>query len=99
MKKIKLIEAVEQVLEEDSKTRTKEYSWLFLSKVLRTLGFKIFIELDRRMPSPETIFRDRREIMNKRNKYAKEFIPEDNVTYEPGPAANAPRAQSEKKHP
>lgn len=78
---MKLIDAIEKVLDEDARTRNPEYNWMFLAKVLREMGFKIFIEFDKKMPSPETLFREKREIMNKRNKYSKEFIPEDNVTY------------------
>lgn len=82
---MKLIEAVEKVLQEDKKTRESAYNWLFLTKVLRMMGFKIFIEFNRVMPSPETLFRERREIMNRKNKYEKDFMPEDNVTYESKP--------------
>lgn len=78
---MKLIEAVEKILEEDPKTRRSEYSWLFFVKVLREMDFKIFVEFSSKMPSPETLFRERREILNKRNKYPEKFIPEDNVTY------------------
>ncbi len=79
---MKLIEAVENILEEDPRTREKEYSWLFFVKVLRSMGFKIFITFDRKMPAPETLFRERREILNKRNKYSKDFQPEEGVTIE-----------------
>lgn len=65
----KLIEAVERVLKEDPKTRNSEYQWLFLAKVLREMGFNIYIKFDRRMPSPETLFREKREILNKRNMF------------------------------
>ncbi len=77
---MKLIEAVEQILEEDPRTRQKEYSWLFFVKVLRTMGFKIFLEFDRKMPAPETLFRERREILNRRNKYSTDFKLEEGVT-------------------
>lgn len=77
-----LMEAVKQVLEEDPRTRRGEYNWLFLAKVLRVMGYKIFIEFNRKMPSPETLFRERREIINKRNIYKKDFQPEEGVTYE-----------------
>jgi len=79
---MKLIEAVEEILEEDPKTREKEYSWLFFVKVLRRMGFKIFLTFDSKMPAPETLFRERREILNKRNKYPDTFEPEENVTIE-----------------
>lgn len=79
---MKLIKAVENVLEEDKRTRDPRYSWLFFVKVLREMGFKIFIKFDSRMPSPETLFRERREILNKRNKYPETFQPEEGVTIE-----------------
>lgn len=79
---MKSIEAVEQVLEEDTKTRQSEYNWLFLAKVLKKMEFKIYIEFNRNMPSPETLFREKREILNKQNKYKKDFTPEEGVTYE-----------------
>ena len=79
---MKSMEAVEEILKEDPRTRKKEYNWLFFTQVLRKLGFKTFIEFDRRMPSPETLFREKREILNRRNKYAEDFIPEEGITYE-----------------
>lgn len=90
-KKMKLMKAIENVLEEDARTREPRYNWLFFVKVLREMGFKIFIKFDYKMPSPETLFRERREILNKRNKYPKSFEPEENVTIE------KPK-QWEKKH-
>ena len=80
---MKLIEAVEKVLEEDPRTRRNEYLWLYLIKVLRVMGFKINIGFDRSMPSPESIIKERRDILNKKNTYAKDFIPEEGVTYSP----------------
>lgn len=76
------IEIVEQVLKEDPRTRETINGWLFLSSVLRKLGFKVYIDFDRKMPSPETLFRERREILNRRNKFPEEFIPEEGITYE-----------------
>ncbi len=81
-KKETLLDVVDRILEEDPKTQRSEYNWLFLAKVLREMGFKIFITFDSKMPSPETLFRERREILNKRNKYPKSYIPEENVTIE-----------------
>lgn len=86
---MKLIDAIEKVLEEDPRTRQKEYGWLFLIKTLRVLGFDVYIRFDRKMPSPETFFREKREILNKRNKYAKDFEPEYGVTIEPKPKEDA----------
>ena len=79
---MKLIEAVEKVLEDDPRTRRKEYLWLYLIKVLRVMGFKLQIVFDERMPSPESIIKERRDVLNKKNKYSHEFIPEEGVTYE-----------------
>lgn len=78
----KLIEAVEKVLREDPKTRETKYNWLFLARVLREMGFKIYLHFDSSMPSPETLFRERRELMNRKNKYPGVFLPEENVTIE-----------------
>lgn len=87
---MKLIEAVEKVLEEDPKTREPRYNWVFFVKVLRKMGFEVFIKFDARMPSPETLFREKREILNKRNKYPESFEPEEEVTIEtPGEKKNA----------
>ncbi len=81
--------AVEEVLEKDPRTREIQYVWTFFIKVLNTLGYKAYITFEGGMPSPESIIRSRREILNKRNKYAKDFIPEENVTYEkPKPKPN-----------
>jgi len=79
---MRLIDAVEKILEEDPRTRKNEYLWLYLIKVLRTMGFKVHITFDRSMPSPESIIKERRDILNKKNKYPNEFVPEDGVTYE-----------------
>lgn len=84
-KQMRLIDAVEKVLKEDKRTHDSSYNWLFVAKVLRELGFEIFIKFDRKMPSPETIFRERREVLNKKNKFPKSFKLEDNVKIiEPG---------------
>lgn len=79
---IKLIDAVKQVLEEDPRTKNPKYSWLFFVKVLRKMDYKIFIDFETGMPSPETIFRERREVLNKKNKYSDTFVKEEGVTYE-----------------
>jgi len=80
--KMKLIEAVEEVLEEDPRTRRNEYLWLYLSTVLRKMGFRIYINFDKMMPSPESIIKERRDVLNKRNKYPEDFLPEEGTTYE-----------------
>lgn len=77
-----LKEAVERVLRDDPKTRKTEYNWLFLTKVLREMGFKIYIEFSSRMPSPETLFRERRDLMNKKNKYPDTYDLPEHVTIE-----------------
>ena len=79
---MKLIEAVEKVLEDDPRTRKQEYLWLYIIKVLRVMGFKLHIEFNSRMPSPESIIKERRDVLNKKNRYPNEFVPEEGVTYE-----------------
>ncbi len=79
---MKLIEAVEEVLEEDPRTRRNEYLWTFFVKVLTKLGFKTYIEFKKGIPSPESIIKERRDVLNKRNKYPEDFIPEEGTTYE-----------------
>ena len=79
---MKLIKAVEEILEEDPRTRKNEYLWLYLSSVLRRMGFKIYISFDKNMPSPESIIKERRDVLNKKNKYPEDFIPEEGVTFE-----------------
>lgn len=79
---MKLITAVEEVLEEDARTRRQEYLWTFVIKVLNKMGYKAFVQMKRGMPSPESIVKERRTILNKRNKYGKDFVPEEGITYE-----------------
>ena len=78
---MKVVEAIEDVLDEDPKTRDNNYLWLYMAKVLRKMGFDIFILLDKRMPSPESLLTERRTILNKRNKFGKHFVPEEGVSY------------------
>lgn len=80
---MKLIEAVEEVLEEDPKTREQEYLWIFFIKVLNKLGYSSYVALKKGIPSPESIIKERRDVLNKRNKYPKTFEQEEGVTYEP----------------
>lgn len=80
---MKVIEAVEEVLEEDSRTRDREYLWTFFVKVLNKMGYSTHIQFKKGIPSPESILKTRRDILNKKNKYAKDFVPEDGITYEP----------------
>ena len=79
---MKLITAVEEVLEEDARTRRNEYLWTYVIKVLNKMGYKAFIEMKKGMPSPESIIKERRNILNKKNKYGRDFIPEEGITYE-----------------
>lgn len=85
--KIRLIDAIEEVLLEDPKTRENKYQWTFLAKVLRKLGFKIWIEFDPALPSPDAMLTERRTVLNKKNKFPEDFEPEPNTTYEK-PAIN-----------
>ncbi len=79
---MKLIEAVEEVLEEDPRTRKNEYLWTYFVKVLNKLGYYTHIQFKKGMPSPESIIKERRDILNKKNKYPEDFEPEPNTTYE-----------------
>ncbi len=78
---MKLIKAVEEILEEDPRTREQEYLWTFFVKVLNKLGYHTYIEFKKGIPSPESIIKERRDILNKKNKYPKTFIPEEGITY------------------
>ncbi len=80
---MKLIEAVEEVLEEDPRTRKNEYLWIYMVKVLNKLGCHAHIYFKKGMPSPESIIKERRDVLNKRNKYPEDFIPEEGTTYFP----------------
>lgn len=82
MEKLTIAKAVEKVLLEDKRTRRSEYNWLFLASVLRKMGFKIYIQFDSRMPSPETLFRAKRDVINSNNQFPEDFIAEDGVTIE-----------------
>jgi len=75
-------EALEEVLREDPRMRDNKYLWLCLAQTLRNMGFKIYIELDKRMPSPESILKERREILNKKNLFSQDFVPDPNIVYE-----------------
>ncbi len=88
---MKLIEAVEEVLEEDPKTRKQEYLWMFFIKVLNKLGYNTYVTLKKGIPSPESIIKERRDVLNKRNKYPKDFEIEEGVTYEPKQNGNSKR--------
>ncbi|MBW8060625.1 MAG: hypothetical protein FVQ78_09990 [Solirubrobacterales bacterium] len=80
---MKLIEAVEATLQEDKRTRDNKYLWLYMITVLRKLGFSIFIDFNGKMPSPESILKERRDVLHKKNKYSEEYVPEEGVTFEP----------------
>lgn len=79
---MKLIEAAEKVLKEDPRTRQNKFLWLYLAKVLREMGFKLWIEYDSDMPSPDAMLTERRQILNKKNKFPQDFVAEEGVTYE-----------------
>ncbi len=90
---MKLITAVEEILEQDPRTRKQKYLWTFVIKVLNKMGYKAFVEMKRGMPSPESIITERRRILNSpkpkdpklKDKYEKargEFVAEEGVTYE-----------------
>ena len=79
---MKLLEAVEEVLKEDPRTRDNNYLWLCMVSVLRKLGFKVWIEFKGKMPSPESILKERRTILNEKNLFPQDFREEEGVTYE-----------------
>ena len=79
---MKLIDAIEEVLEEDPRTRKNEYLWIFFIKVLNKLGYNSYVTLKKGIPSPESIIKERRDVLNKKNKYPEEFEPEEGVTFE-----------------
>lgn len=76
------MEASEEVLKEDPRTRENSYLWLYMAKVLRKMGFKIYIQFDSKMPSPDSMLTERRTILHKKNLFAKDFSPEEGVTYQ-----------------
>lgn len=81
-KKIRLIDAAKDVMKEDPKTRDNKYLWMYIAKTLRKMGFKIFIVFDPKMPSPDAMLTERRTILNKKNEFARDFIPDPYTTYE-----------------
>lgn len=82
-----LIDAAAAVLRENPKTRYKENSWLYFVSVLRKLGFNLYITFSKDMPTPESILKIKRDILNNpdnKEKFAdirERFIPEENVKY------------------
>lgn len=78
----KLIDAAEEVLRDMPKTRDNKYLWMYVAEVLRKMGFRIYIEYNSAMPSPESILKERRDLLNKKNKFPEDFEPEENATYE-----------------
>jgi len=55
---MKLMEAIEEVLTEDPKTRDNKYLWTFMTKTLRKMGFKLWVEFDKNLPSPDAMLTD-----------------------------------------
>lgn len=78
---MKLMTAAEEVLKEDPRTRDNKYLWLYMAKVLRKLGFKIYIEFNSKLPSPDAMLTERRTILHKKNKFPQDFVPEEGITY------------------
>ncbi len=70
---MKLMQVYEEVLKENPKTREQGYIWLYLAKVLRKMGFKLFIDIEPSMPSPDSIFTIRRKILNGKSKSEEEI--------------------------
>ncbi len=80
------IQIVRELLRDDPTCRSND-TWLMI-QTFRKLGVKIFIDYKelKNLPALETITKSRRKIQNEENKYhgeGDEFIPEENVTYEP----------------
>lgn len=92
MSEITLIEAAKEVIEEDPRTEEQENLWLYLVSVVRKMGGKIYMTFSKDLPSPESIIKVRRDILNaSKNKerfseIRKPFQPEENTSYEPPPA-------------
>lgn len=80
---MKLTEASREVLNEDERTRENGYLlWLYLVRTLNKMGFKGWIELNPKMPSPDAMLTERRRILNKQNMFPEDFIEEEGTTYE-----------------
>jgi len=81
-------EAIERVLKEHPQSRqTGSFNtWMYLIRVARTLGINLYVNFEdlKKAPSPESILKIRRTILNKENRYGDEHIHyEEGVTYEP----------------
>ncbi|HEB47326.1 MAG TPA: hypothetical protein ENI22_02550 [Candidatus Pacearchaeota archaeon] len=76
---MKLTEAAEKVLREDPRTRDTKYQWLFISKVLKEIGIKFYVDYyGSKLPSPDSMLVLRRTILNKKNRFpedSKEILP------------------------
>ena len=86
---MKLIDACDKVLHEDPRTRDNKYLWTYFVKVLNELGISIYIKFQPGMPSPESIIKERRDLLNKPDpktgklRYKRKFEPEENTPYTP----------------
>ena len=58
---MKLMEAAEEVLKENPKTRQKGYLWLYLAQVLRKMGYKLYIDIESTMPSPDSMLTEKQK--------------------------------------
>lgn len=79
---MKITEAAERVLKEDPRTRDSKYNWLYILKVLQLMGFKIYIPLAFKLPSPDSMLVLRRTLLHKKNLFPGDFMPEENVIYQ-----------------
>lgn len=77
------MDAAEEVLKENPKTRQQGYLWLYLAQVLRKMGYNLYIDIESDMPSPDSMLTERRTILHKKNKFKEDFVPEEGVTFEP----------------
>ncbi|HEA46616.1 MAG TPA: hypothetical protein ENH99_02435 [Candidatus Pacearchaeota archaeon] len=87
-----LIDTIEKVLEEDERlkdTKDSFQTWIFLVKVARSMGVQIIIDFRslKGKPSPESIIKERRDVLNNPNfaerfgHVRNKFEPEEGVTY------------------
>ncbi|MFW9873009.1 MAG: hypothetical protein ACFFG0_07920 [Candidatus Thorarchaeota archaeon] len=82
-----LREIVENLLWEDKKCRedTKWLTYRVFQEVALNNGEHIYLpfKLMDKFPSFESVARCKRDIMNKENKFAKDFVPDPNIEYIP----------------
>lgn len=81
-----IIEAAELVLEANKKAREHGVgSWIYLIETARKFDINIIVKYADFIgrPTPESILKTRRDVMNKKNKFSEDYVPEPGVTFEP----------------